>query len=227
MLVSDYDGTFDADDNIENNVVAINRFRNLGNLFVLATGRALPSIKKMIDRYNITFDYLILDNGATVLDNNYRVLKTVTINDYDYKNIMNYLKLKRVSQKNIIFYTTLDWYVEEDANPFTKIEIKSNIDINQLYIDFKRHFSMPAYTTSHNSFEIMARGVNKAIAVKWLKYMIKPSNLYVIGDNENDLDMIMNNNGYVIASSKGDITKYGSRIFHNIEECINYIIKND
>ena len=41
ILVSDYDQTFYiGDEDIEKNKIAVNRFRNKGNIFIIATGRS-------------------------------------------------------------------------------------------------------------------------------------------------------------------------------------------
>ena len=69
MIVSDYDQTFYInDEDIEKNKIAVNEFRNKGNIFVIATGRSYDDFMKKKNEYNIEYDYLIINHGATILD---------------------------------------------------------------------------------------------------------------------------------------------------------------
>lgn len=75
MVVSDYDGTlFNGKQSLIDNIEAIDSFRKNCNLFVIATERSFPSIKKEINFYNIPYDYLICNNGSVIFDNNNNVL---------------------------------------------------------------------------------------------------------------------------------------------------------
>ena len=69
LLVSDYDQTFYInDEDIEKNKIAVNEFRKKGNIFVIATGRSYADFMKKKNQYNIEYDYLIINHGATILD---------------------------------------------------------------------------------------------------------------------------------------------------------------
>ena len=51
VLVVDYDRTLFINNNdMLNNIKAINNFRSKGNIFVIATGRTYSSLKKEIDQ---------------------------------------------------------------------------------------------------------------------------------------------------------------------------------
>ena len=70
VLVVDYDRTLFINNNdMLNNIKAINNFRSKGNIFVIATGRTYSSLKKEIDKHKIQYDYLILNHGALVIKN--------------------------------------------------------------------------------------------------------------------------------------------------------------
>ena len=57
LLVSDFDGTL-FNDHYKENIEAVNRFVDAGNLFAIATGRDLNRLLKDLDR-NLKFNYLI------------------------------------------------------------------------------------------------------------------------------------------------------------------------
>ena len=68
VLVVDYDRTlFINNSDMLNNINSINKFRENGNIFIIATGRTYNSLKKEIDKYNIEYDYLILNHGSLVI----------------------------------------------------------------------------------------------------------------------------------------------------------------
>ena len=69
ILVSDYDRTFYRnEEEIHLNVDSINNFMK-NNIFIIATGRSEFDIKRAITKYNINYNYLILNHGATIIKN--------------------------------------------------------------------------------------------------------------------------------------------------------------
>lgn len=80
MIVSDYDQTFYInDEDIEINKIYVNKFMNLGNLFVIATGRSYLDFHNKLDIYNFNYDYAILNHGTTIIDKNDNVLFNIEI----------------------------------------------------------------------------------------------------------------------------------------------------
>ena len=75
ILVSDYDQTFYiGDEDIEKNKIAVNRFRNKGNIFIIATGRSYEDFMEKKKQYNIKYDYVIIDHGAMILDKDNNII---------------------------------------------------------------------------------------------------------------------------------------------------------
>ena len=59
ILVSDYDQTFYiGDEDIEKNKIAVNRFRNKGNIFIIATGRSYEDFMGKKKQYNIRVSFV-------------------------------------------------------------------------------------------------------------------------------------------------------------------------
>lgn len=75
ILVSDYDQTFYLNDqDIEINKHEVEKFKKDGNIFIIATGKSFFDFKNKVHAYNIDYDYVILNHGATILDKNYNIL---------------------------------------------------------------------------------------------------------------------------------------------------------
>ena len=67
MIVSDYDNTFySSEEGVKNNIIAVKEFQK-NNIFIIATGRSYFHFKLVKDLYNIPYNYLIINHGATIL----------------------------------------------------------------------------------------------------------------------------------------------------------------
>ena len=96
VLVVDYDRTlFINNSDMLNNINSINKFRENGNIFIIATGRTYNSLKKEIDKYNIEYDYLILNHGSLVIKKDkstlfhYKIDKNIKLATYASRCISN------------------------------------------------------------------------------------------------------------------------------------------
>lgn len=76
LLASDYDWTFFRrdDKDLKNNLTAVNRWREQGNIFVFSTGRDVASMKYEKKEKNLDYDYMITLNGSLIVDKENNVL---------------------------------------------------------------------------------------------------------------------------------------------------------
>ena len=78
LLACDLDGTLvETEKNFirKDNIEAIKKLRKEGHKFIVSTGRDIKGIKSIFkDNKEIEFDYLVLCNGALILDNNFNFL---------------------------------------------------------------------------------------------------------------------------------------------------------
>jgi len=92
----------------------------------------------------------------------------------------------------VCFMNNLDKIIENNA--IYKIGIYS--EVAEYFQALKNHFrdydTIEACVSLETSFDIMAKGVNKATGIKALEsyYHIDRENVIAFGDNENDVDMI-------------------------------------
>ena len=78
IAFSDFDGTlyFHAQDNIPQiNIDAIKTWQDKGNLFVLCSGRDIHSLMYEVNHYDLTYDYVICNNGGTIFNKNLKLIK--------------------------------------------------------------------------------------------------------------------------------------------------------
>lgn len=69
LLATDYDGTLLFGDTLlQEDLDAIHKWREDGNLFAIVTGRSHESMMKQIAQYGLQLDYLVTNNGGMIFD---------------------------------------------------------------------------------------------------------------------------------------------------------------
>lgn len=233
VLVVDYDRTLFINNNdMLNNIKAINNFRSKGNIFVIATGRTYSSLKKEIDKHKIQYDYLILNHGALVIKNDntalfhYKIDKSILLDVNDY--------LTKLKAKNI-FYS----YYLEDTNDINNPDISkltakfsSNLDnFKEIIMNIIKKYNnaLNIYFTQNFEIEIISKDTNKSKALNLLmkKANFKKENIYTIGDSYTDIEMIKDYNGSCMDNSI-DILKNNKNIvkYKSVSDYINKILNN-
>lgn len=200
LIVSDFDLTF-FDENYDENIKLINNFVDKGNMFVIATGRSYELLKKEIENKNIKFKYLICSDGAVILDENLNILRQIVFDDYIIE-IIEYLK--------------------KDTN-LLSIDIDSNnLGISGVYCVFDdmeyakvvlgfilNNYNVDGYITTHG-INIINKGISKVNGIDYIKDIlkIKDENIYTVGDNVNDLEMITKYNGYWVGNKNNSVNNF-------------------
>lgn len=105
FLASDLDGTLvDFNEIIQENLDGIKKLKESGNKFIISTGRSRNGVKKLLEKYNLDYDYMLLGNGALVLDKDgnkivdewipSNILKKVVESFYNNSNTLIYVDSK-------------------------------------------------------------------------------------------------------------------------------------
>ncbi|MGL4876281.1 MAG: Cof-type HAD-IIB family hydrolase [Clostridium sp.] len=122
ILASDMDGTLVIEDKInEKDVQAIKELKNKGHKFIVSTGRTLKGMSNIFDRHKLPYDYMVLCNGALILDKDNKVI---------YKNVIENRKIKDIikafqDKENVMMYM-------DDGENFYIVQTK-NIIKNEIY----------------------------------------------------------------------------------------------
>ncbi len=217
VLVVDYDRTlFINNDDVLNNINSINKFRENGNIFIIATGRTYNSLKKEIDKYNIEYDYLILNHGSLVIKKDKSTLFHYKIDRNILFDITNYLS--KYKPKSVMY----SYYTEDTSNinnpDISKITIGFQKDIEtfkKVMMDVVKKYNnkLNIYFTQNFEIEIISKETNKSKAIDLLmkKVNFKKENIYTIGDSYTDIEMINDYNGSCMEKSI-DILKNNKNI---------------
>lgn len=79
IAVSDFDGTlfFHQNDTIPQiNIEAVKKWRSVGNIFCICTGRDMRSLMYEMNRHHLEYDFIICNNGGTLFDKKLNIAKS-------------------------------------------------------------------------------------------------------------------------------------------------------
>ena len=233
-------GTFYLNDNdIKSNIALADQFRNAGNIFAIATGNNYENFLKVIKKYNIQYDYLILDQGSLIIDNNKRIINTCYIEKDVVNGIIEEINTKKDSDMFSSYNGELKicniWTENSNSNDdVTKIALKFK-DIEQAkkfteYIKQKYNHKINAYTmifSEINIVEIISYNASKNDAAKVLADSEKmdKANIYTVGDGYNDIEMINNFNGYCMNNSVDELLHICNNHIASVSELLKELIE--
>lgn len=220
-LVSDFDGTL-YDDNFLNNLRSVREFMEDGNIFVIATGRTFKNIKAKTQELNIPYDYLICSDGAAIYDKNDNLIYNKYLDKKIKEGIIQDLKNdKRV--KTIMFDDNNDLIsnIEEDTS---RILVKTYNDLDNVDIIDQLHQTYRLLKIYKSPNWINISYETKDVAISYLEMIITPSKLYVVGDSDNDIEMIDKYDGYIMKKNSYHVNN-NYKVIDSIENLI-HIIKN-
>ena len=229
ILVSDYDNTFFRDDKeIKENMLKVEEFRRKNNLFIIATGRSYYDFNRALKEYDIKYDYLIINQGATILDNKNNIIENHTIDEKVKDMIAEDLKLN--DEETMFACSALESRVSIKNEKITKIHKGyENIDIARKmneFINNKYSSSVNSYLiTTSNSIEIISSMTNKAKAISKIAEIenIDKQNVFTIGDSYNDIEMIKSFNGFCVENAQQEVKDVSIKVCSSVSELIDEI----
>lgn len=135
ILASDMDGTLVVNDEINpKDIQAIDELKKKGHKFVVSTGRTLKGMDNIFQRHQLPYDYMVLCNGALIIDRDKKII---------YKNTIKNVKIKEIikafnGKENIMMYMDdgENFYIVQNDSA-KKNDIKFFDSINYIKISAK------------------------------------------------------------------------------------------
>ena len=225
ILASDFDETiFFLDDEEKNkrNIEAIQKFISQGNIFCIITGRNYSDLKYYLTKYHIPYTYLICEDGAKIFNNVDYCIETVLLNTNDIKNVI------QVLEENKSDYYLDDGYNKtNNYNDCVKIVINSKDETEKnRIVDLLKDKGYYHIYASRFHVNIINKSVNKEKAIKKLFNIenLDYNLLHVIGDNENDYEMLKKFHGVVMKRHHKRLDELKKEEVSSLEEYIYQII---
>lgn len=226
LVASDFDGTLYVNDiNIINkNIEYINKLRENNHLFAIITGRGL-SIIELLKKYNISYDFLICENGAIIYDNKDNILYSCYLEQDDIDSTIEIIKkynLKFIIDTGDKYITDLNQKFSNVASIF--LDRKTINDVNEMLKIVKENTNTYSYI-SPNWINIVNMNVNKKKTLEKLetilenKYKICP-----IGDAINDVEMISFFDGGVMKNHEKELDNLPNKNYDTLADYIKELI---
>lgn len=253
LIATDLDGTFlNSDSEISDyNKNVFQYLMKEGIEIILSTGRAFNGMQRYKEIIN-NDNYSIVSNGSMIADTNGNFVYNKVIDENYSKAIIDLRKKYKVylhvysGDKYIVsepdFY--YERYIEkenitdtivgleniEDFNFSKMVFIGDNDELLKLQNEIRSNFDLHT-SFSHPSFlEILAKGINKGSALKWLceKKGINREEVIAFGDNYNDIEMIEYAGvGVAMGNAEEDVKKKADYVsLSNNEDGVGKFLNN-
>jgi len=122
ILASDFDDTIYFLENKEvtkSNIAAIKNFIMKGNIFCVITGRNYSDLKILLNENNISYSYLVCEDGAKIFNNMDYCLDTVLLKRQEIEKIIPILE-----------ENNCDYYLDDGYNKTTNYDDCVKIVVN-------------------------------------------------------------------------------------------------
>ena len=252
VAASDFDGTLFINRQISaENLSAIKNWRAAGNKFGIVTGRTYTMLPAHLKEFNLAIDFAICCNGAIIHDGGGKIIFETELPKKILLEIINepfaaksmhfaFATAEKIFCANV---KSNSWILSEKDKWNFPVEIIEPAQIatlgkiNQLALDFESPDEAQAAADMLNkkfgawifaqknthSLDIVAAGVNKAQGVEnLLRIRNWSAEVFVIGDESNDLPMIRHFNGYTVATAKEFVKREAAEIFDSVGAMLNH-----
>lgn len=244
LLASDYDGTLKQNGIVSSeDLDAIHTWQAAGHVFCLCTGRALSAAIEMMEKDGLTPDLLIVSNGAALGRMNRQILtkyplsrkETAAINKIA-RECGNTAVACNAADGSLMFHSytnperctaTVEQMLAEEQPLQYNAVFMGDPEAARRFTD-RVNAEVSGATAHLNGVHIDCTvcGVDKGTGVQEAAALlgIPTENCYTIGDNENDLPMLLPFHGAAIESGNPDTVRKVGRCVPNIAAFIKEIL---
>lgn len=250
ILASDYDGTLRKNGAVDPaDLAAIAHFRAAGNLFGIVTGRAYDMIAAELRHYGVDYDFLICNNGSMVFDLQGQPLIQIDIEQQLALDLIDWLDKEpdvifgACDGKHFFSQMNGNYHVKMKneligATVLTKEEILKSGTItafftrkftdkltNEMALRLERDFDHRlGLHPNGGTIDIGPLGITKSSAIQALQKRYPDAQITTVGDHLNDMDMVIDFNGFAMADGQEALKKVASRVVSNLKEAIEILM---
>ncbi len=226
ILASDFDNTIyylDNDDQNKKNAEAIQRFVSYGNIFCIITGRNYTELKKLLTELHIPYSYLVCEDGAKIFNNMDYCIDTTLLEKKEIEKIEEILKEEGC-----------DYYLDDGYNKTEYLDDVVKIVVNctdekekDKIVKIVQEKTDVHIYASRFHVNIIHKTVNKKIALKKLMNLeeLDYNLLHVIGDNDNDYEMLKEFKGKVIKKHHKVLNELDKEEIDTLSDYIEELMK--
>lgn len=229
LLATDFDNTLFTIDDYGKNIKYVNKFVDVGNIFVIVTGRYKDSLLKDIKNTGLKYNYLICNDGGVIFDNN---LNIVHQHNIDHSTSYDIAAIYEASPFLSDWYIDTGITINKDKNSIANGLIgrfNNREEAEKLLVLIKKkHPDVDGYV-SERWINITEKTVNKGSGIKYVSSMLNiPDNMvYTIGDNINDVPMSNYSfNSFSMVNSVEELSLKTKKNYSAVYQLIEDILKD-
>ncbi len=227
ILASDFDNTIyylDDPEKNKKNIESIRKFVSYGNIFCIITGRNYTDLKLLLQENNIPYSYLVCEDGAKIFNNVDYCIETVLLEREEIEKVIPILEENHC-----------DYYLDDGYNQTTNMDDCVKIVINcekeeekeRMVQIIKEKCDIHIYASRFH-INIIHKSVNKENALKKLFNLEKLNYnlLHVIGDNDNDYEMLKTFEGGVIKKHNKILDELNKKEYDTLSDYIEELMNH-
>lgn len=233
LIASDYDKTFHRNDeqDLKNNLRAVEKWRKDGNVFVISTGRDAASILHEKKVRGVDYDYIISLNGSFIVAMLSQRFgdELIISNGFDGCNLTNKKAsatdpvAREVFERNAKIYSN-----DIEASLNNEVLLLGCLNDNlkkakQLKEEIlSRYADQVEVFINLNYINVVPKGISKASGLDLLieHCQIDEKNVAVIGDDLNDIPMLERHNGYAVNNAKQEVKDISLAVYNSVADLI-------
>ncbi len=239
LVATDFDGTFCSYGGgvPEANLAAVKKWQEAGHKFGINTGRGIGLIGLELEKYEtLAPDFLICNNGAVIVDGKGEILASLVYPQDVLRGVLSLPQFAEGSDPLLIITERETFSLRPNPDvelgigvmpEVTLAEAKAMPGVVQLSMRCETTEAAEAVARSvHDAFpqlsgninrnylDLNMEGANKAAGIARLLavtgWQVAPEDLFVIGDDKNDLPAIERYHGYTVETA-ADFMKQAAR----------------
>lgn len=226
VLASDFDNTiyFSNDSKLtETNIKAVEKFMREGNIFCIVTGRTYMTIKEKLSELKLPYTYLICGDGAMIFDSTDYCINRINIEKSIVEKSVEYLK-----EQGYDSYLEDGYNITENLNDCIKVVAKYTDKEHAIEVvkSINENINVYAYA-SRSHININNKICNKKDALERLSEIekIPRENIYVIGDDINDYEMLEGFKGAMISKHNPILDGINIQKYDSLHEYIENLLE--
>ena len=237
IIATDFDGTLSYNGKVsDEDKNAIHRFRAAGNKFGIVTGRDADLAQWIKQENGLEFDYVICCTGAIIKNGDGEIIyqKKGKIGEYIYDIINKAKELGAYgfSASDVLLKCIVDI---TGKIPMQMDALKEFSQVNTGFTSEENAIEFVKYVNEKYGDKICAHrnGVcidmppsktSKVTGIYEYAKMFESPEIYAVGDNINDLEMVKEFEGFAVSNAKQEVKDVAKHQCNRIADMIDYLL---
>ena len=219
LIATDFDGTLRQNSDIDAQTrAAIDRWRNSGRYFGVVTGRGIDFYDTARE-IGLPFDYLIVCTGSLILGADKRVLYESLIPAKMFAEIEHAM----AQYADIVDYSKSDGRPRHHYYATFPSQARALQVQKELQSAFKDRLSI-FVNGPHINIGNVGTGKAQGVSLVLRHFALPADSAAVVGDDFNDLDMILAHNGWAVESGRKEVVAQAAHTCKSVGDLIETLL---